>query len=300
MKKKILITGIDGFLGTYLAKTYNSEKYFLQGTCYDKQAKFSENNLQLNYLDVTDRTEVIRVLNKLDPDIIIHTAGNSNTDISENNPALCYKTTVYGTKNIADWCNLNHKQLIYCSTNAIFSGDEAPYNESSIPFPLNRYGMHKYMAERIAATVDSYLIFRLILMYGWNYSTRMNPVTFVIKALREEKKLNMVEGSSYVNPLYIDSCCDGIWQGIALEKNREIYHLAGKETVDRYNLALAVAEIFELDKNLISSVPDEYFASLAKRPYDSSYNTKKAEVGLGFKPLTLKEGLIAMKREEVI
>lgn len=300
MKKKILVTGIEGFLGTYLAKSHDSEKYLLQGTYFDKYAELPENVIGLNYLDITDRNEVSAVLSEICPDIIIHTAGNSNTDISENNPALCYNTTVYGTKNIADWCNLNHKQLIYCSTNAIFSGDEAPYNESSIPFPVNKYGMHKYIAERLAATVDSYLIYRLILMYGWNYSTRMNPVTYVIRALCEGKKLNMVEKSSFVNPLYINSCCDGIWRGIALEKDREVYHLAGKDKYDRYNLALAVAEVFDLDKKLISPVPDEYFASLAKRPFDSSYITTKAEIELGFKSITLKDGLLKMKTEKNI
>jgi len=300
MKKNIVVTGIEGFLGNYLAKTYDSEKYVLQGTYFNKDRILPKFLLPAIFLDITDKKEVFKVLDKMHPDIIIHTAGNSNTDVSENNPTQCYKATVGGTKNIADWCKLNYKQLVYCSTNAIFSGDDAPYNETSIPYPINRYGMHKYLAENIASTVNTHLIFRLILMYGWNYSTRMNPVTFVIKALREGKKINMVENSSYVNPLNIISCCDGIWKGIELNKDREIYHLAGKNKCDRYDLALKVAEVFDLDKSLISPVPDNFYSSLAKRPYDSSYITTKAEVELGFKPLTLEEGLSLMKKEENI
>ena len=135
-------------------------------------------------------------------------------------------------------------------------------------------------------------------MYGWNYNARMNPVTYVIKSLREGKKLSMVKNSSYINPLYINSCCKGIWQSLDLKKDREVYHLSGKDRCDRYNLALITAEVFNLNKNLISPVPDIYFSSLAKRPYDTSYITEKAEMELGFNPLTLKEGLTLMKLEE--
>ncbi|MBI3500641.1 MAG: NAD(P)-dependent oxidoreductase [Bacteroidetes bacterium] len=298
MKRKIFITGINGFLGTYLAKTYDKGKYILYGSHYNQGEKKPKNLLHYNFLDVSDKKNVCAELDEKNPDIVIHTAGISNVDLSEKNPSLCYNITVGGTKNIADWCKLNHKQLVYCSSNAIFSGDGAPYGETSLPYPVNIYGMHKYIAESIASTVNSHLIFRIILMYGWNYNTRMNPVTYIIKSLREGKKLSMVENSSYINPLYINSCCDGIWQAIALKKDREIYHLAGKDRCDRYNLALTTAEVFGLDRSLISPVPDNYFSSLAKRPYDTSYATAKAEKELGFKLLTLKEGLSLMKQEE--
>lgn len=295
MKKKIYIIGVNGFLGSYLLKTCNRDKYIVYGSC---NKKYDADNSGLDILDITDRKNVFEKLNEKQPDIVILTAGISNVDYAEKNPYESYNIIVGGTKNIADWCKINKKQLVNCSSNAIFSGDDAPYSETSLPFPVNTYGQHKYISECITRELDSYLIFRLILMYGWNYQSRMNPVTFVIQSLREGKKISMVANSSYINPLYIYSCCEGIWKGIDMEKDREIYHLAGKERCDRYQLALATAEVFGLEASLISPVPDSYFSSLAKRPYDSSYITSKAEKELGFKPLSLKEGLSLMKDEE--
>jgi len=295
--KKVLITGIDGFLGRYLAKTSDKNLYAIQGTTFHLENVNVGGDIPVQFMDISDHSAVNEVLSAVQPDIVIHTAGNSNVDVAERNPDKSYNTTVRGTWNIANWCKSNDCKLVYSSTNAIFSGDYAPYNELSIPRPVNVYGQHKYIAENIAAMVPFNLIFRIILLYGWNFDARMNPVTFVLEALKMGRELKMVNKASYTNPLYVQSVCEGIWKGITMEKNAEIYHLAGGETCDRYELALAVAEVFDLDKRLISPVPDSYYNSLAKRPYDTSYDMVKAIREIGFRPVNLKEGLLLMKEE---
>ncbi len=297
MKKKILITGIEGFLGANLARTYDSAKFEISGT-YFLGNKPAIPGIETQYADITDVINTNNVLNNIDPDIIIHTAGVSNVDQAEKDPMHSYNTTVIGTYNIAEWCRARQKQLIYSSTNAIFWGDKAPYDESSLPLPINKYGKHKFIAESIVRNLKSFLIFRLILMYGWNYETRNNPVTSVIQSLRKGEVLNMVKGYSFINPLFIKSCCNAIWTAVDKETDKEIYHIAGADIVDRYELAIITAEVFDLDKQLIKPVDDTFYSCLAKRPFNTSYSTKKAEKDLGFRPLSLREGLILMKNTE--
>ncbi|OFX79039.1 MAG: hypothetical protein A2X12_05815 [Bacteroidetes bacterium GWE2_29_8] len=294
---KILITGIDGFLGLYLAKTSNLKNCEIVGTYFNYNESYKHFGFDTQFLDITDFSKVQDMLSSFNPNIIIHTAGLSNVDEAEKFPDKSYKTTVIGTWNIAQWCKKNNAKLMYCSSNAIFSGDDAPYNENAIPNPTNEYGKHKFMAESLVRFLEYHLIFRLILMYGWNYHTRHNPVTYVIESLSAGKKLNMVAGYSYINPLYVGACCDAIWNSISKEINKEIYHIAGAERVDRYELAIKTAKVFNLDQSLITPVDNDFFASLAHRPFDSTYINLKAEKELNFKPLSLEEGLNIMKKQ---
>jgi len=244
-----------------------------------------------------DENNVIKVLNFYKPNIVIHTAGLSNVDVAEKNPEVSYDINVKGTYYIAQWCNKNNAILIFCSTNAVFYGNLAPYDESSLPLPINEYGRHKCIAERIVMATNNYLIFRLILLYGWNYHARHNPVTMVIEELKNNKKMYMVKGASYINPLYVKNACEGIISAIKKEKNKEIYHLGGGDIVDRYELAIKTAEIFNLNKELIIPVNDDYYKMLSPRPYNTSYSTLKAQKELDFNAISLYDGLDKMKEE---
>ncbi len=294
--KTILITGIEGFLGYYLYDALKNLNYEIKGSYFPDNYKL-DIEVDSMYMNLTDEGNVNKVLEFYKPDIIIHTAGLSNVDVAEKTPEVSYDINVKGTYYISKWCQNNGSLLIFCSTNAIFYGNSAPYDESSLPLPINEYGRHKYIAERIVATIDNYLIFRLILLYGWKYNARHNPVTMVIEGLRNNKKMYMVKGSSYINPLYVRNACEGIVSAIEKGKNKEIYHLGGKDVVDRYELSLKTAEVFNLNKELLIPVGEDYYKSLACRPYNTSYCTIKAQNELDFDAISLYDGLEKMKKE---
>ena len=69
MKKKIFIVGINGFLGLYLTKTYNKEKYILYGSYYNKEEKKQKDLLFYKFLNITDKKNVFAELDEKNPDI---------------------------------------------------------------------------------------------------------------------------------------------------------------------------------------------------------------------------------------
>ena len=56
-----------------------------------------------------------------------------------------------------------------------------------------------------------------------------------------------------------------------------------------------MAQTFGLDSALIKRVSSKAFPGIAPRPRNTTFNTSRMENELGVKPLTLREGLAAMK-----
>jgi dTDP-4-dehydrorhamnose reductase len=75
----------------------------------------------------------------------------------------------------------------------------------------------------------------------------------------------------------------------------KLFHLGGAERVSRYELALKIAERFQLDKNLISAVSRLSVQMPAPRPEDVSLDSSFALEILGFDPPSLNEQLTTLK-----
>ena len=78
----IAITGSNGLLGQYLIRTQPRTGF--DGIAESNLHKIVE--LPRKVLDVSNFSQVLEVLFKIQPDIIIHCAANGNVDDVENNP----------------------------------------------------------------------------------------------------------------------------------------------------------------------------------------------------------------------
>jgi len=291
---KVLITGGKGLLGSSLIKTGNKTNHLLW-TYFKNPPKTHNNNAV--YLDLNNYKGIETVFSDFKPDIVIHTAGNGNVDWCEKNKDQAYTINVSGTKNIVLACRKYNSKIIYISSNAVFDGTSAPYNESSLPNPINFYGHTKIICEHtVKAFMPDHVIVRPILMYGWDSEgERSNPTTWLIKMLKENKTVKMVD-DIYVNPLYAVDCANIIWK--IIEKNKKgTFHLGGRDCINRYEMAIQTARVFGLDERLIEPVKNDYFKDIAPRPFNTCYDTTKMQKELGIKPGVFIDCLTLMKKE---
>jgi len=84
---------------------------------------------------------------------------------------------------------------------------------------------------------------------------------------------------------------------IAERKLSGIFHLAGATRVSRYDFAVEIAKVFDLDENLIRKAKMEEMKWVAKRPRDSSLDVSKAKELLKEKPMSLGESLLEFSKE---
>jgi len=96
---KILITGGSGIIGYQLFKKFSSEQNFTAFSTYNVHT-FPEGH----FLDIRNKESTEKLVSKIDPDIVIHSAALANVDLCEKNHDLADLLNVEGTKNIIQAC----------------------------------------------------------------------------------------------------------------------------------------------------------------------------------------------------
>lgn len=111
--KKVLITGIGGFVGPFLAQQLNeSSNYKVYGTILENESINIENVI-LYKMNLLSKESVDHVINAIKPEIIFHLAAQSSVRKSWNNPLLTNEININGSvllleaaKNIVPKCKI--------------------------------------------------------------------------------------------------------------------------------------------------------------------------------------------------
>jgi dTDP-4-dehydrorhamnose reductase len=288
--QKLLITGTSGLLGNKIADVakHNYEVIPTHNT-----KPLHSNSLKL---EITNLNEALSIFNKLEPNIVIHTASETNVDKCETEKEHAWKTNVEGTRNITEACKNVGAKLIYISTDYVFDGEKGLYNEEDKPNPVNYYGLTKLEGERqVIEHSENYAVLRTSVLYGW-HPWKQNFVTWVINQLKQEKEINVVD-DHYNTPTLADNLAE-IAIEVAEKDRRGLYHASGRERISRYEFAKQIARTFNLNAEIVKPAKmSQLTAWIAKRPRDSSLNTSKIQKQLKTKPLDITEGLNKMKEE---
>ena len=146
-------------------------------------------------LDLRDGPAVTRFVADFAPDVIIHTAGSNRT------PDMT-AVIVEGTRHIAAAAAVAGARLVHLSTDSIFDGTSAPYDETAAPAPLNEYGRAKAAAETLAAAHPNAVIVRTSLIYGLEEMD--NGTAWMAEALRAGRPVTLFTNQRR-NPVWVET-----------------------------------------------------------------------------------------------
>lgn len=288
---RIFITGSTGLLGSTLLRL--APKNVLLGASYHINKLVPNVKCTYYSVDIAKKIQVKKAIDSFKPDIVIHTAAIATPDYCDKHQEEAWNVNVIGTRNIIDVCKKRGVSFVYITTNGVYDGKGAPYDEASLPRPIDYYGKTKYEGEKMTVIAGiPYIIIRLITMYGWNNpKERHNPLTWLIKILGENKTpVNMVT-DMYNNFLSAEEAAKAIWKAIKLDKFGETFNIAGKECVSRFDFSKSITDIFKLDGTMLYPVTLDFFKNFVPRPKNTCFNTTKMEKFLDIKPLSMKNGL---------
>lgn len=289
---KVLITGANGFLGQHLC-TYLANKHFevITANRGESRIPFHE-NIKYCKVDLTKEDEVALMLSQTTPDVVIHTAAMSKPDECENNKDSCIAVNVSSTDYLLrslKACNPS-AHFIYISTDFIF-GENGPHSEDDIPSPLNFYGESKLQAEqKVKESGLVFTIVRPVFIYGpvWE-GLRGSFIHWIKNNLEQGKHLKIVSDQKRT-PTFVYDICKGI-EKIILQKQQGVYHLAGKDILSPFEMAIKTANVLGLDASLIENVTSETFAEPVKRAKRSGLKIDKARRELQYEPVSFEEGI---------
>ncbi|WP_114778365.1 SDR family oxidoreductase [Botryobacter ruber] len=293
MKKKILITGSNGLLGQKLAELLlpRTDIELLATSRGENKLKDLYSNLPFAAMDVTDPEQVEQVVSQHKPTHIIHTAAMTNVDQCESDREMALKLNRDAVQYLVDACEKHNVHLVHLSTDFIFDGEAGPYKEDAAANPISFYGETKLMAEEIVKKANcKWAILRTVLVYGVVHEYgRTNIVLWVRDSLRSGKQIKVVT-DQFRTPTLAEDLAMGCW--LAVQHDAEgIYNISGKEMLTPYDMALMVADYFDLDKSLIEKADASTFSQPAKRPPRTGFDITKAETELGYKPHSFQEGI---------
>mgnify|MGYP006078111309 CR=1 FL=1 len=219
------------------------------------------------------------VLDKYQPDIVVHSAGLANVEECEKNPRLAKEINVNLAKNIAISCNEKSIKLIHISTDHLFSGNLGFVTEEGEPEPLNMYAKTKLQGEQeVKKNCKDALVIRTN-FFAWGTTYRQSFSDFIINKLRNSEEVYLFS-DVFFTTILVSELCKHV-HNLAGENLNGVYNVVGGDRLSKYEFGIKIATCFGLDVGLIKNISIGAKKGLVLRPKDMSLSNNKMCTDLG-------------------
>lgn len=273
-RKVALITGITGQDGSYLAELLLEKGYEVHGIIR-RASTFNTKRIDhlyqdpheedvrlfLHYGDITDSSNLNRLIEKIQPDEIYNLAAQSHVGVSFDSPEYTAEATGVSTLRILDAIRESgvKTKFYQASTSELFGGlpDTAPQSEKTPFYPKSPYGVAKLYSYWITVNYrESYDIFACNGIL-FNHESPRRGETFVTRKItRAAAAIHLgMQDKLYLGNLdakrdwgHAKDYVEGMWRILQQDKPQD-YVLSMNEThTVREFVELAFAELgYELE-----------------------------------------------------
>ena len=288
MKKKVLITGAFGQLGNAVLKRFQDVEILATDIFIPP---LSSRSFSMEILDVTKPEDVVKVLKRFQPDVVLNLAAMTNVDGCEANPEVAEKINSGGVRNFLE---VFGGMFIQISSDYVFNGKAGPYDEEDIPDPINVYGRTKLDSDKFVMQYqNSWCIVRTNVVFDYSKHSDASFVKWVINSLQNNKQIRVVH-DQWNNPTWTYALADIL--GVIVEKESVgLYHYGGAEQINRLEFAKTIAKVFHLDDSLITPITTASLNQIAPRPLKCGLKTHLIKSKLQVTTLPLEVSLKDIK-----
>ena len=256
--KKILITGVAGFIGYHLAEKLLSKNYQIIGIdnlndYYDpilKQDRLNNlkkfSNFEFHNIDFIQNNELTSIFNNNQFNQVLHLGAQAGVRYSITNPQFYIDTNITGFLNILENCNnYNVENIIYASSSSIYgNNNDLLFSENDkTEKQISMYGVSKKTNELMAHTYSNLyglktIGLRFFTVYGpWG---RPDMALYIFtKAIIENKNIDLFNKGSHTRSFtYISDIVEPIYRLIKINENNQkilsnndILNIGGSEPV---------------------------------------------------------------------
>ncbi|HIB32325.1 MAG TPA: SDR family NAD(P)-dependent oxidoreductase [Candidatus Marinimicrobia bacterium] len=303
--KKILVTGVAGFIGYHLAKRLLEKGYELAGldnlnNYYDPQLKkdrleqlINHPNFKFTKIDFTDQDKTRFFFKKQPFEQVIHLGAQAGVRYSLENPQAYIDANLTGFLNILEGCRQhNIRNVIYASSSSVYGGNiKSPFSENDrVEQPLSLYGASKIANEAMA---HAYAHLYNIQMIGLRFFTVYGPwgrpdmalFLFTKSILNGEPIQVFNQGKHARSFTYIDDIIEAMFRLIKkteagstkFEKN-EIFNIGGSESVKLMRFIKIIENNLGLEANI------EYLPLQPGDVKKTNSDNRKLESIVGYSP----------------
>ena len=241
--KKVLVTGVAGFIGSYISNKLLDNNYEVIGIdnlndYYNNHLKEDRiKNIKNDYFifikeDLINKDKIINIFNKYKPDIVIHLAAYAGVRYSIENPDIYIKNNILVFNNIISISkDFNVKHFIFASSSSVYGNSEAiSYSEDlDANKPESIYAATKKCDEVLAYTYSSLYNMpvtglRFFTVYGPYGRPDMAYFNFTNKLINNEKIYLYNNGNMKRDFTYITDIINGIYN-IVINKPKGLFNI---------------------------------------------------------------------------
>ena len=294
---KVLVTGVGGQLGydvmNELAKRGHT------GVGSDILPEITNSDMEYVQMDIADEQAVNEIINKVQPEAVIHCAAWTAVDAAEDEENIDKVRAINakGTEYIAKVCKALDVKMMYISTDYVFNGQgEMPWEPDCKDYaPLSVYGQTKLEGElAVSGNLDKYFIVRIAWVFG------VNGKNFIKTMLNVGKKFDTVKVvcDQIGTPTYTFDLARLLVDMI--ESDKYGYYHATNEGgyLSWYDFTCEIFKQAGYTTNVVPVTTEEYGLSKAARPFNSRLEKKKL-VESGFEPLPTWQDALGRYLKEI-
>jgi len=303
--KNILVTGADGFIGSWIAKKLVEEGAHVHTIVRDVK---KESNIDILGLrkrvtvisgDLVDPHICNRTMNEYEIELCFHIAAQAIVATANNSPISTFKSNIEGTWNLMEAARLSKyiKGVIVASSDKAYGVQkELPYTEESPLLGLYPYDVSKACADILARSYHKtygipVAVTRNANTYGgadMNFS-RLIPYT-IKTALENETPLIRSDGTPERDYMYIKDAVDAY---LTLAANISRKDVQGESFNFGNGKPVSVLQLYEEILKLMGRKIKPKILGEAKNEIDRQFlSIEKVQKALKWKPkYTLQEGL---------
>ena len=317
-KKKVLITGGAGFIGSHVVRLFVTK--YSDYKIYNLDALTYAGNLEnlsdikdfSNYTfikgDITNESFITNLFDTHKFDAVIHLAAESHVDRSITDPLSFAKTNILGTMNLLNafknlWKdNWKGKLFYHISTDEVYGslGNEGLFEETTPYDPNSPYSASKASSDHfVRAYGETYDMPFVISNCSNNYGPNQFPeklIPLFINNIIQNKPLPVYGDGNYTRDwLYVKDHAKAIDLIFHKSENKKTYNIGGHNEWKNLDLVKLLCRLMDKKLDNKSNTSEKLITFIKDRPgHDLRYaiDASKINIELGWKPsVTFEEGL---------
>ena len=309
MKKKVIVTGGLGFIGSNLIELLLEKSYFVinidkvtySSNFYNTKEFTNSKNYKFIKCDINDK-RLKKILFKYKPVCIFNLAAETHVDRSIDDPSSFIKSNILGVYNLLEcfkeFTKKYNSKLIHISTDEVYGDILVGRTKETYPYnPSSPYAASKASSDHLVSSyVRTYKIPAIITNCSNNYGPKQHPEKLIPKLIYNiltNRPLPIYgNGKNSREWIYVKDHCEALIKISNKGKLGSFYNIGSNRNAINLEICKNLIQISRLRMRLGKNVKIKF---VKDRPgHDNRYalNSNKLIKELKWKPKTsFKEGL---------
>ena len=312
MKKRFIVTGGLGFIGSNLIDLLLKKKHFVinidkgsySSNIYNTKDYKKNKNYKFIKCNIGDKKQISQIFKKYKPDGIFNLAAETHVDRSIELPKLFFISNVVklidfleAFKNYYYYSNKSAK-LVHISTDEVF-GDilKGRSDEKNKYYPSSPYAASKASSDHlISAYVRTYKIPCIVTNCSNNYGPKQHPeklIPKIIYNILNNKKIPIyAKGLNSREWIYVNDHCEALLKIFEKGKNGNFYNIGSNKNLNNLEIAKKLLNISKKYMQIGKDVKIKFVKDRPGHDFRYALNSNKLRKKLNWKPnININKGL---------